>query len=163
MINRYFLLTNHNYTISALFCVNKETTFEHLNPVIKTDYAVEISNSLFFVTNHKTPIFNHIFFRRLQCANVCVVLAAMDGNRGVVHLINDEKDLNWMLNVGPHKPYIPILNRSMFTEYVNQSSLLLSQSCSSTGVTCVSFVFICQILEHPLHCSVIIIFFILHL
>ena len=41
------------------------------------------------------------------------ILADMKGNRGVVHVVNNHKDLDWLINVGPHE-YVPLLNTTMF-------------------------------------------------
>ena len=41
----------------------------------------------------------------------------MKGNQGVLHFVDSDEDLNWLIDKGKHAPYIPLLNSSMFTRY----------------------------------------------
>ena len=43
-------------------------------------------------------------------------LAHMKGNQGAVHLIETDADIAWMIEHGPHKPYVPILYTNLFNE-----------------------------------------------
>ena len=40
----------------------------------------------------------------------------MKGNQGVVHLIEKDADIDWMIKHGPHEPYVPILDTNLFNE-----------------------------------------------
>ena len=40
---------------------------------------------------------------------------------GVVHLVRNDSDLEWLENDGPHPPYIAIINVHMFRRYVFES------------------------------------------
>ncbi|XP_066911809.1 nicastrin-like [Clytia hemisphaerica] len=42
----------------------------------------------------------------------------MNGNRGTLHFIDSDEDLQWLIKKGSHTPYIPLLNASMFTRPV---------------------------------------------
>ncbi|XP_057302420.1 nicastrin-like [Hydractinia symbiolongicarpus] len=106
-------------------------------------YVFLFTTTDIFISKVESSKIDAKIYKTLNYYQPCVLLtnathqvgctSAMDGNRGVVHLINDEKDLNWMLNLGPHKPYIPILNRSMFTEPV-MSKLMASKKISGALV-----------------------------
>ena len=48
--------------------------------------------------------------------NIFWLAASMNGNVGVLHLIAKEEHIDWLINVGPHKPYIPVISSYMFTK-----------------------------------------------
>lgn len=42
-------------------------------------------------------------------------LASLAGNVGVLHVLESEENLEWVLNSGPHAPYLVILEAPLFT------------------------------------------------
>lgn len=44
------------------------------------------------------------------------VSAERGGNVGVVHLIQNDSDVNWLVEHGDAPPYMPVLGPEMFTE-----------------------------------------------
>lgn len=42
-------------------------------------------------------------------------LASLSGNVGVLHVLESEKHLEWVLTSGPHPPYLVILESPLFT------------------------------------------------
>ncbi|XP_033114468.1 nicastrin-like [Anneissia japonica] len=56
--------------------------------------------------------------RRFNRDNQTGCSSDMNGNTGVVHYIENLDNLDWLLNKGPHEPYMPILSPQMFTAHV---------------------------------------------
>ena len=57
-----------------------------------------------------------IFITVPSLGNFSFVSASMSGNVGVLHLIEKQSDLEWLLRKGPHDPYVPLLSSDMFNE-----------------------------------------------
>ncbi|KAL4228444.1 hypothetical protein ACF0H5_011490 [Mactra antiquata] len=53
-------------------------------------------------------------FRRFNGTHQIGCSSAPKGNVGVVHYVNSESDLNWLIDTGPHKPYSVLLNPADF-------------------------------------------------
>lgn len=71
----------------------------------------------------KDNIYRHIKdlsfgFKRANGTHEMGATSDVNGNVGVVHLILDEKDLDWLIQHGPHQPYIAVLSPTMFKETV---------------------------------------------
>ena len=47
--------------------------------------------------------------------------AARGGNNGVVHYIETPADADWLVDVGPHKPYVALMTPHTFSRYVANS------------------------------------------
>eukprot|EP00794_Sanderia_malayensis_P010772 gene10772-11925_t len=43
------------------------------------------------------------------------VYASLEGSVGVLHLIEKPADIDWLINKGKHKPYIPLISSEMFS------------------------------------------------
>lgn len=41
----------------------------------------------------------------------------MNGDTGVIHVVEREEDLKWVLADGPHPPYMVLLDGRLFTRY----------------------------------------------
>ncbi|CAH1796310.1 unnamed protein product [Owenia fusiformis] len=54
-------------------------------------------------------------FRRMNGTHQIGCTSDINGNVGVVHYVQDEDDLNWVMNKGPHAPYAVLLTSAMFT------------------------------------------------
>ena len=50
------------------------------------------------------------------CLSLDLFLAKMKGNVGVIHLVQNETDIDWIVSHGKFSPYIPLLTAEMFTE-----------------------------------------------
>ena len=51
----------------------------------------------------------------------CIVVspvAKRGGNVGTVHMVESQADVDWLVQHGPHAPYIPLLKYSTFTRSV---------------------------------------------
>ena len=73
--------------------------------------SYDIGSKIYFKINNYQPC--------IQLANATHQIGCtsdMKGNRGVIHLINIPDDLNWLINKGPHSPYVPLIDAPMFTE-----------------------------------------------
>lgn len=44
--------------------------------------------------------------------------ASISGDTGVIHVVEKEEDLNWVLADGPHPPYMILLDGSLFNRSV---------------------------------------------
>ncbi|XP_072420854.1 nicastrin-like [Chiloscyllium punctatum] len=44
--------------------------------------------------------------------------SSLDGNTGIIHIVEQESDLAWVLQDGPHAPYAVLLETAMFTRDV---------------------------------------------
>lgn len=53
-------------------------------------------------------------------------LASLSGNVGVLHVLESEENLEWVLNSGPHSPYLVILEAPLFTRYCEGFTLYFS-------------------------------------
>ncbi|XP_077985651.1 nicastrin-like [Glandiceps talaboti] len=62
--------------------------------------------------------------RRLNATHQIGCTSAIKGNSGVVHYINSTRDLDWLKDKGPHKPYIPIVTADMFTKETLDSLMI---------------------------------------
>lgn len=49
-----------------------------------------------------------------------LISAEINGNVGVLHYINDSASLDWLIKVGPHQPYVAMLNSLDFNRFVYQ-------------------------------------------
>lgn len=52
-----------------------------------------------------TPMFHFLFW----------FSASLSGNVGVLHVLESEENLDWVLRTGPHSPYLVILESALFT------------------------------------------------
>jgi hypothetical protein len=50
---------------------------------------------------------------------LCCFSAHRSGNVGVIHYIESETDLDWLLDSATADPYIPLIKPLMFTRYVS--------------------------------------------
>ncbi|KAK2156905.1 hypothetical protein LSH36_202g04004 [Paralvinella palmiformis] len=53
-------------------------------------------------------------FRRLNATHQVGCASDQGGNVGVLHYVPAEAELNWLINNGPHKPYIVLLTQHVF-------------------------------------------------
>lgn len=51
--------------------------------------------------------------------------ASISGDTGVIHVVEKEEDLNWVLVDGPHPPYMILLDGNLFNRSVIISFYLL--------------------------------------
>ena len=66
------------------------------------------------------------------CMYVCI--GSDTNTRGVVHYVQSQSDLEWLLHHSPHPPYIALMEPAPFTRLATLSthlSLSLSFSCPS--------------------------------
>lgn len=54
-------------------------------------------------------------FRRLNATHQIGCASDQRGNVGVLHYVSGEEDLNWLIDNGPHQPYIVLLTQQTFT------------------------------------------------
>lgn len=54
----------------------------------------------------------------LNFSSVISFSAEINGNVGVLHYINDTDSLNWLINSGPHQPYVALLTSLNFNRFV---------------------------------------------
>ncbi len=45
------------------------------------------------------------------------ISASLSGNVGVLHVLESEENLDWVLRSGPNPPYLVILESPLFTRY----------------------------------------------
>lgn len=45
------------------------------------------------------------------------ISASLSGNVGVLHVLESEENLEWVLSSGPNPPYLVILESPLFTRY----------------------------------------------
>lgn len=50
--------------------------------------------------------------------------ASISGDTGVIHVVEKEEDLNWVLADGPHPPYMILLDGNLFNRSVISTSYL---------------------------------------
>ena len=50
-------------------------------------------------------------------------LASQSGNVGVVHLLENDKDLDWLIDVGPNPPYVVMMQPNFFRRYNKPTTL----------------------------------------
>lgn len=87
-----------------------------------------LGSKIYFTVNHNKPC--------VQLANATHQIgctSAMEGNRGIIHLINFHKDLEWLIEKGPYAPYIPLIDAPMFTN-LTMSRLMASKKISGALV-----------------------------
>uniref|UniRef100_A0A3Q3X814 Nicastrin n=1 Tax=Mola mola TaxID=94237 RepID=A0A3Q3X814_MOLML len=58
------------------------------------------------------------FYLVLLLTFVFWISASLSGNVGVVHVLESEENLEWVLSSGPHPPYVVILDSPLFTRSV---------------------------------------------
>lgn len=59
---------------------------------------------------------------------VFCISASFGGDVGVVHLLESEENLDWVLSSGPNPPYMVILESTLFTRY-SQCSVIKNWLC----------------------------------
>ncbi|XP_047131126.1 nicastrin isoform X1 [Hydra vulgaris] len=57
----------------------------------------------------------------------------MGGNRGILHVVESDDDVDWLIDKGTNQPYIPLLNSSFFNENV-MNKLMNSKKISGVLV-----------------------------
>lgn len=62
------------------------------------------------------------------------ISASLSGNVGVLHVLESEENLEWVLSSGPNPPYLVILESPLFTRYTLHSSACRGSTCSSCRV-----------------------------
>lgn len=68
----------------------------------------------------------HVLFR---------ISASLSGNVGVLHVLESEENLEWVLSSGPNPPYLVIVESPLFTRYTLRSSACRGSTCGSCRVT----------------------------
>ncbi|XP_074653328.1 nicastrin-like [Tubulanus polymorphus] len=80
-------------------------------------------------------------FRRLNATQEIGCASSRGGDVGVVHYVETKDDLNWLINHGPHKPYVVVLPQKNFnmqflknlTESGKVNGILLTNANHSVG------------------------------
>lgn len=76
---------------------------------------------------------NHFCFRRLNATHQIGCSSARRGNVGVVHLVEEIEDIEWITKTGPYPPYIAVLSMPYFN-MANMTKLKLSKRVSGVMV-----------------------------
>lgn len=55
----------------------------------------------------------------LCCMNVLppILSASISGDTGILHVLETESDLNWVLSLGPNPPYLVLMDAQYFNRY----------------------------------------------
>ena len=56
--------------------------------------------------------------------------ASSAGNVGVVHLVENASDIDWVIDIGPHPPYAILMWPEIFHRYLHQPFAILLQETS---------------------------------
>jgi len=95
---------------------------------IKILICSDLGSKIYLTVYHNKPC--------VQLANATHQIgctSAMEGNRGVIHLVNFHEDLDWLIKEGPYPPYIPLIDAPMFTD-VTMNKLISSKKISGALV-----------------------------
>ncbi|XP_062843896.1 nicastrin [Trichomycterus rosablanca] len=80
-----------------------------------------VEQKIYFNLNNTVPC-----VRLLNATHQIGCQSSISGNTGVLHMLENEDDLNWILNKGPHPPYMILIesgefNRSLMMRLKNSS------------------------------------------